>query len=259
MLDGSNCKHISVSDSELQNLVLILSRKATMSKPYFRDWMNTRWQKGKTFIAPPRLFKGDRALYFPNFHAQTLAKGKEHKDTTNVLQNKVSIVNIFCSKWADDQTATFSSERNNPELHEIVKSTGGLAQIVHINVEYDWLKGMIIKMFMRSLRKRIGEANWNRYFLLWEQIPDEIREEIGVLNQKVGYVYLVDGDCKIRWASSGACGPEEKESLNKGTRRLVEELQNKKLGGAIDAVHRNPLEAAKRVPEESRELAEAVA
>ena len=39
------------------------------------------------------------------------------------------------------------------------------------------------------------------------------RENIGLLNDKGGYVYLVDQECKIRWAGSAIAEPKEKESL----------------------------------------------
>jgi len=50
-----------------------------------------------------------------------------------------------------------------------------------------------------------------------------MREAIGVGNSRVGYVYLVDGLCRVRWAGSGNAKGREKESLVKGVRKLAEE------------------------------------
>lgn len=186
-----------------------------------------RLHKGKSFLAPPRLFKADRALYFPNFFGQTLQKDQLPRDTTPVLEDKVSVVSIFSSQWAENQVATFVSERSNPELQEVVKSSGGVAQMVQINVEENALKAAIIRFFMGSLRKRMGIDNWGRYFLIRKGASDEIRDAIGLLNSKVGYVYLLDGECKIRWAGSGICEGDEKDGLIKGTRRLIEETKAK--------------------------------
>ncbi|PVH87224.1 hypothetical protein DL98DRAFT_566945 [Cadophora sp. DSE1049] len=199
-----------------------------ISTPYFREWSNMRLHKGKSFLAPPRLFKGERALYFPNFQGQTLSKDKIQRDTTPVFEDKVSIVSVFSSAWAENQAATFAAEKNNPELHELVKSSGGLAQMVQINIEENALKAMLVKLFMPSLRRRMGAGNWGRYFLVRKGVSDEIRDAIGLLNSKVGYTYLLDGECRIRWAGSGPCEGDEKDGLVRGAKRLIEELKVKR-------------------------------
>jgi ATPase complex subunit ATP10 len=77
------------------------------------------------------------------------------------------------------------------------------------------------------LRKRLGVDNWGRYFLVRKGISDQIRDAVGLLNSKVGYTYLLDGECRIRWAGSGPCEGDEKEGLVRGTRRLIEEAKRK--------------------------------
>lgn len=203
-------------------------RTQKISTPYFREWSNMRLHKGKSFLAPPRLFKAERALYFPNLQGQTLSKDKLPKDTTPVFEDKVSIVSVFSSVWAESQAATFASQENNPELHELVKGSGGLAQMVQINIEENALKAMLVKLFMPSLRRRIGKGNWERYFLIRRGASEEIRDAIGLLNSKVGYTYLLDGECRIRWAGSGPAEGDEKEGLVKGAARLIEELKERR-------------------------------
>ena len=214
--------------NKVRKLLTSYGRTQKISTPYFREWSNMRLHKGKSFLSPPRLFKGERALYFPNFYGQTLLKDKILRDTTPVLEEKVTIVSVFSSAWAENQAATFASQKNNPELHEVVKNSGGLAQMVQINIEENALKAMIIRFFMSRLRKRLGVDNWGRYFLVRKGISDQIRDAVGLLNSKVGYTYLLDGECKIRWAGSGVCERDEKEGLVKGTRRLIEELKTKR-------------------------------
>lgn len=208
--------------------MLMEHRTKKISVPYFREWSNLKYHKGKSFLAPPRIFKADKALYFPNFQGQTLLKDKTPKDTTPLFWDKVSIVSVFSSQWAENQAATFASAKQNPDLHELVKGSGGLAQLVQINVEENWLKAWIVRVFMGSLRKRLGKDNWHRYFLVRRGITDELRENVGLLNSKVGYTYLLDGDCRIRWAASGPSEGDEKESLVKGARRLIEDQRTKR-------------------------------
>ena len=191
-----------------------------------------RLHKGKSFLAPPRLFKAERALYFPNLYGKTLLKQKALQDTTPVLEDKISVVSVFSSAWGENQAATFASEQHNPELREVVKKSNGAAQLVQINFEDNALKVMIVKLFMPRLRKALGAGNWDRYFLVRNGLTTDIRDLIGLLNSKVGYTYLLDGECKIRWAASGPAEGNEKESLVKGVQRLLDDANNKKMEAA---------------------------
>lgn len=203
-----------------------LPRTAQMSRPYFRDWGNLKFHEGKSFIAPPRLFKAEFSLFFPNFYGQTLLKSaKEPRDTTPVLTGKASVVSVFSSQWAESQVATFVSREANPGLHEAIAGSGGLAQQVSINYEDNSAKAWLVKLFMGSLRRRMPEAEWGQYFLVQRGMTDQIRESIGLLNSKVGYTFLVDQHCRIRWAGSGTAHPDELEGLNKGITRIVEDIK----------------------------------
>ena len=143
-----------------------------------------RLHKGKTFLAPPRLFKAERALYFPNLYGRTLEKDDPGpKDTTPVLEDSISVVTIFSSAWAEGQVATFVSRDVNPDLYKAIDESGELAQLVQINVEDNILKNWIVKIFMPSLRKRLGTAKqWAKYFLVRKGVTDEIKDSIGLLN-----------------------------------------------------------------------------
>ncbi|KAI0508392.1 ATP10 protein-domain-containing protein [Xylaria bambusicola] len=199
--------------------------KNKMARPYFRDWGNLQFHKGKTFIAPPRVFKGDLSLFFPNFYGRTLLKtDKEPRDTTPLLQGQVSIVSIFSSVWAENQCNSFVSRESNPAVERIIAQSGGRAQHVRINIEENPLKAFLIKLWMGNIRRQVGgEENFGRYFLVRKGVSEEIREGIGLLNSKVGYTYLLDPDCRIRWAGSGPSEDHEREGLVKGLERLLAE------------------------------------
>lgn len=199
-----------------------------MARPYFRDWTNIDSDyKGKTFLAPPRLFRHDRSLYFPNLFGHTLLKTTSlPRNTTPTLQGKASVVCVFSTGWAENQTRSFVSQDANPALHDLLAQHKGRAQLVRVNIEdKSRLRWWILRMIAPFARKNIYKENWGRYFMVRRGISDEIRESIGYLNSKVGYVYLVDGDCKLRWAGSGPAQAGEVESLNKGLARLLDEQE----------------------------------
>lgn len=200
-----------------------------MSRPYFRDWANMKFHKGKTFIAPPRLFKGELSLYFPNLVGRTLEKkDRKPKDTTPVLRGRVSVVSVFSSLWAENQCKSFASAESNAAVERIITENAGVAQHVRINIEEDALKAFLIRLWLGSIRRKVGEANYGRYFIVRKGVSDEIREAIGLLNSKVGYTYLLDADCRIRWAGSGPSEDHERDGLVKGLQRLLLEQENSK-------------------------------
>ncbi|KAL7629347.1 Mitochondrial ATPase complex subunit atp10 [Parahypoxylon ruwenzoriense] len=203
--------------------------KNKMSRPYFRDWTNLKFHKGKIFIAPPRPFRSDVSLFFPNLYGQTLLKSdRSRRDTTPALEGKISVVSVFSSVWAENQVGTFVSAEKNPELEKVLEQNKDRAQRVWINIEENSLKALLIRIFIGGIRKRIGEPNWDRYFVVRKGVSHEIRESVGLLNRSVGYVYLLDGNCKIRWAGSGPSEDHERDGLVKGLQRLLEEASPKK-------------------------------
>ena len=78
---------------------------------------------------------------------------------------------------------------------------------------------------MRALRP---QQDWSKYFLIRRGVEEDIREAIGLLNSKVGYVYLVDTECKIRWAGSAIAHELEQESLVRNLKRVLAEARKPK-------------------------------
>jgi ATPase complex subunit ATP10 len=110
-------------------------------------------------------------------------------------------------------------------------------QRVELNIEETWMRALILKASVGGLRKAVAEDAWGRYFIVnkgldagrrWQaetEFPGGVREALGISNGKVGYVFLVDGECRIRWAGSGDALPGEAEALASGVRKLVEEMR----------------------------------
>jgi ATPase complex subunit ATP10 len=205
-----------------------VNRTNEMATPYFRDFSRMSKQfKGKSWIAPPLLFKADKSLFFPNLMGRTL-NTSERINTTHTLFGNVSAVGVFSSVWAENQTKTFldNLEADVPAFEE------GLVQRVDINIEENWLKAAIIKMFIPRLQARMPWEQHDRYFIVTKGVSKEVRHDMGLWNGRVGYVYLVDWNCRIRWAGSGNAEPEERAALVRGLKKLAEEW--KQLRAATD-------------------------
>lgn len=201
----------------------------TFLRPYFQEWKRIdKEYKGKSFVSNDRLFRKDKALYFPNMWGQTLAKdGSKGKDTTTVLKGKISIVGIQSNQWAEEMVNTFLSSKANPELQTLLERNPTRLQRADVNVQNNILSMWLVKLFAPNLRRMIPEDRWDKYFMV--KLPrdirlgltDEVRDAMGFLNTSVGYVYLLDQDCKIRWAGSGLAWNGEVDNLNSGIRRLL--------------------------------------
>jgi ATPase complex subunit ATP10 len=180
--------------------------------------------EGKTFESPPATFKASKALYFPNLHGRTLASSTA-SDTTPVLESKISIVSLFSSMWGARQVDTFLSEKQNAPLASALLKAGSSVQVVRLNVEEDSLKYFLLSMFLGNLKRQIPREEWATYFLIHKGLTQDIRQELGAVNGKVGYVYLLDEACRSRWAGCGPAKESEKIGLVKGLQRLLQDSE----------------------------------
>lgn len=193
---------------------LALSRSRQFSKSYFADFAHiSARHKGKSFVSPPTLFKATKALFFPNLIGRTLAD-RTPQDTTAVLEGHVSVVAVFSTAWAELQCATFLTD---------LETTVTPVQRVDINVEQNPIKAALVKLFVPWIRRRLPAVQHARYFIVQKGLDDETMQRMGFWNGRVGYVYLLDWDCRIRWAGSGNAGVEEKSALVKGVMKLRDE------------------------------------
>ena len=201
----------------------------TFLRPYFQEWKRLdKEYKGKSFVSNDRLFREDKALYFPNMWGYTLDKDdSDGKDTTPALEGKITVVGMQSGLWAEEQVDSFISPKANPELQNLLQEHPDKLQRADINVQGDVAKAWLVWLFSGRIRKTIPEDRWSRYFMI--KVPrdvrlgltDDIRDAMGFLNTQVGYVYLLDEKCKIRWAGSGHAWPGEVGNLNGGIRRLL--------------------------------------
>lgn len=155
------------------------------------------------------------SLWFPNFWGRDLEG--ERANSIGLLKGRIGVVAIYSRTWAERQVETFVDE----EVKNIIRNSGGRVQLLELNIEEGRLFRGVLWAFRGSIREKRKET-WQRYLLL-RGIKEHVREILGLMNHKAGYVYLVDEEGKIRWAGSGDALPAEKEALVGGLRRLIEE------------------------------------
>lgn len=60
-----------------------------------------------------------------------------------------------------------------------------------------------------------------------------VREDLGMVNKHVGYVYLVDWEGRVRWAGCADAKVEEARALEKCVGVLLDRLDKKVVNDAV--------------------------
>jgi ATPase complex subunit ATP10 len=175
------------------------------STGYFYDLHMTRVHGGKTWMAPKVLIQEDKALYFPNIVGNRLDNGvKAH--TTQLCAGKVSVIAMLTTKISEIHAASYTKWLNH--LHQ----RSPIYQYIQINLQENILKSLLVHLFLSSLRSKIPPHQHTRY-LVSRQNMEYVREPLGMTNGRIGYVYLVDENMKVRWAACADAKKEEEEAL----------------------------------------------
>ena len=190
------------------------------ARPYFRDWTNMKYSRGKIWVANARLWRKDASLWMPNFWGKDLDGVRQ--SSAAIAMGKVTVCCVMSRTWAGEQVETFVT----PEVLQIVRESGGKAQVLDLNVEEAPLARFMLWLYTGRIKKQKSEP-FLKYLLL-KEIESDVRELLGMLNHRAGYVFLLDSDCKIRWAGSGDAQPEEAQSLVSGLKKLIEEKASEK-------------------------------
>ncbi|KAJ7018356.1 ATP10 protein-domain-containing protein [Mycena alexandri] len=192
-----------------------------LNKGYYSDALTIihPGHMGKTWIAPEVLIREDKALYLPNIKGKDLDK-KEAKHTTLMCYGKITLLAIESTELSVLQTKSFVNSvyprfKDNP-----------LYQRVHINIQENALKALVVKLFMHNLRDKVPKELYGNC-LLSTQSMEYLREPMGCTNRMVGYVYLIDENLKIRWAAGGDATLAELQALESCTAVLLKRLEEK--------------------------------
>ncbi|KAG1748270.1 ATPase assembly factor ATP10 [Suillus paluster] len=195
-----------------------LMKEAT--KGYFTDLNATRRHGGKTWIAPKVMIREDKALYFPNIVGSSLdTKSKKH--TTSICEGRISVISMLSTRMSEIHVNGFTTPTNTRYL------SNPLYQYVQINLQENLLKSFLVSLFLSSIAKSVPPELHPTY-LVSSQNMEFLREQLGMVNKHVGYVYLVDDNLKIRWAGCADAKVEETNALEQCTGVLLNRLDKKR-------------------------------
>ncbi|KAL7412284.1 ATP10 protein-domain-containing protein [Mrakia frigida] len=177
-----------------------------------------RQASSKVWIAPKRLLKEDRALYFPNLAGHSLRDDLSEPiiHTTDVLKGRISLVSCSGSILNTEQTGSFSTPawvafKHDPDF-----------SLVQVNIQSTSLKSLLVPYFVNNIRASVPKEQHSTYIISPSSVHDSAEGvALGMKHALAGYVYLVDENLKIRWAGSGFSTEEERKSLLVATQVLL--------------------------------------
>ncbi|KTW26963.1 hypothetical protein T552_02454 [Pneumocystis carinii B80] len=185
------------------------------SKSYLDDFQEMKYHQGKKWIAPNYLFNKDQALYIANFYGRTLLNVTANT-TPFIESSAASLVSIFSSKSGEEHIKSFLTPKLYLEASNL--------KFIYINLQENFLKAMLVRLFSKNIKNSISKEYHNTYFFI-NKLPKDIKENMLITNIYVGYIYLVDNQCRIRWAGCGNATTEEKENLVICSQKLIKEYE----------------------------------
>lgn len=99
-----------------------------------------------------------------------------------------------------------------------------LYQFVQVNLQENLLKSMLVNLFSSNLRSSVPRELQSKY-LVSSQNLEYVREALGMTNSRVGYVYLIDQNLRIRWGACADATLEETQALEACTGVLLKRLE----------------------------------
>lgn len=171
-------------------------------------------------MAPGVLIRQDKALYFPDIVGTKLDDGVQ-THTTNICSGRISVIAMLSTKISEQHAASYTTRVN--EMHRNHPSY----QYIQINLQENFLKSLLVNMFLSSLRGQVP-PHLQPTYLISRQNMEYVREQLGMVNSRIGYVYLVDEQLKVRWAASADAKTEEEEALIRGVGVLLNRRKHPK-------------------------------
>jgi hypothetical protein len=186
------------------------------------DVRELKHSNGKLFRASAELVPFAEADRFPDIgELQPLDPLLPQRRITSAMQFSTSLVllsfNSFGREQVQEWLTAFGPEGlNNPGL-----------KILELSVSDNWGARMIESWLRSGLRRSIDQSLHATFFPLFHADTIQLMNAgLGIQNQLVPYVFLVDSHGLVRWAGTGKPGGGELDAL----RVLSESLINEQVG-----------------------------
>ncbi|KAI1310785.1 Mitochondrial ATPase complex subunit atp10 [Mortierella claussenii] len=185
---------------------------------YFREFSELSRTGSKLWKGTTNMIAADKALYMPNIIGASL-KTSEPVELVDLIRGKISLVAISETRFGEEQIETFMK----PFLEKwpMTNKSNSKVQLVELNIQENPLKAGLVRMMIPFVRKTIPQERHANYMLHYKSIK-HLKDPLSMQNSYLGYVFLVDSNCKIRWGAHGNATDAELKTLLDSVQRLSE-------------------------------------
>ncbi|KAG0341930.1 Mitochondrial ATPase complex subunit atp10 [Podila humilis] len=183
---------------------------------YFAEFSEINKTGAKLWRATTSMVNADKALYMPNIIGTSL-KSSELIELVDVLRGKISLVAISGTRFGEEHNETYMK----PFLSKWPAGKDSKVQLVELNIQENPLKAGLVRIMVPFVKKSIPEERHANYILHYKSIK-HLKEPLSMQNSYLGYVFLVDSNCKIRWGAHGPASEIEVQTLLDSVQRLTE-------------------------------------
>ncbi|KAF8940656.1 ATP10 protein-domain-containing protein [Dissophora ornata] len=214
--DGMKSKMEDWTDKE-KNLEKRKELMHDFQSGYFSEFSELSRTGSKLWKGTANMIQADKALYIPNIIGTSL-KTSEPVELVDLLRGKISLVAISGTRFGEEQIETFMQ----PFLKRWpMGQANSKVQFVELNIQENPLKAGLVRMMVPFVRKTIPEERHANYMLHYKSIK-HLKDPLSMQNSYLGYVFLVDSNCKIRWGAHGKGTEAEIKTLLDSVQRLSE-------------------------------------
>ncbi|KAF9940289.1 Mitochondrial ATPase complex subunit atp10 [Modicella reniformis] len=190
---------------------------------YFAEFSELSKTGSKLWKGTANMIAADKALYMPNIVGTSL-KTSEPIELVDLLRGKISLVCISGTRFGEEQIETFTTPFSKKWPSGQV---GSKVQFVELNIQENPLKAGLVRMMVPFVKKSIPEERHTNYILHYKPIK-HLKDPLSMQNSYLGYVFLVDSNCKIRWGAHGRGTDTEIKTLLDSVQWLCERREGHK-------------------------------
>ena len=165
--------------------------------------------KTEAQVFPPldnvtRLDNGEN-VRFPQYFSK-----RNKKSCTLLAIGYNEFGNKLLPSWTDPYEAEFGSNNHKKQSQEVV----------NLSIQEGRVLGFLKSFIMNSVFKNVPPERHERTLLYFGQC-EELRDIVRMHNNKTCYVYLLDGEGRVRFAGSGKASEEEAQRLIQFAKKLT--------------------------------------
>ncbi|KAJ3369672.1 hypothetical protein HDU91_007003 [Kappamyces sp. JEL0680] len=196
------------SGKRCRNLGLSSRIKEAFYEGYYDNAKQVAKLGAKLWTAPTKARPLQKSPRIPDFQAKTI-EGKDFNLYKIIGASQMTLVGFFFNQFGEVGRCVSRQAHVKSFLDPFIAKYGSTDPRIGL---VEAVKAPIMKMIAPYIRWKLEERRRSRYVVLHQNITEQ-RRSIGINNNVLGWINLVDGAGFVRWQAHGMATPEELQTL----------------------------------------------